>query len=99
MKIHGGWTQTPNAIYAAIPHMRTAELLCTLVLVRETYGYHRVRARITYAQFLRDTGIGSKATVSRGLRAVEQRGFFERTVVPSIWQIAPTIEVQEENHG
>lgn len=96
MGIQGGWTRTPNEIYAAMSDMRTAELLCTLVLVRQTYGFHRVRARVTYAKFMRATGIGSKATVSRGLRAVEQRGFFQRTAVPSIWQIAPTLELLEE---
>lgn len=96
MQILGGWTKTPNQIYAAIPEMRTPELLCTLVLVRETYGYHRVRARLTYAQFMRATGIAGKSTVARGLRDVEKRGFFQRTTVPSIWQIAPTLELLEE---
>ncbi len=92
IELSGGWTKTPNRIYDSIPKMETAELLCTLVLVRETYGYHRRRVRLTYADFMRATGIGSKSTLARALRAVETRGFFKRTAVPSVWQVVQAAE-------
>lgn len=77
---------TPNAIYEAMPSMSAPELLCTLVLVRETVGYHRQQVRLTYAELMRASGIGSKATVAEALRRVEARGFFRRTA-PSVWQL------------
>lgn len=86
MKPNSGWTKTPNAIYDAIPSMSAAELLCTLVLVRETTGYQRRQVKLTYAEFMRATGIGSKATVAAALRAVERRGFFQRTAA-SAWRL------------
>ena len=89
IEIPEGWTRTPNSIYDIIPKMETAELLCTLALVRETYGFHRQRVRLTYADFMRATGIGSKSTLARALKAVEARGFFKRTAARSVWQIVP----------
>ena len=86
MNVNGGWTKTPNEIFAAIPAMGTPELLCTLVLVRETAAYHRRQARLTYAGFMRATGIKSRAALAAGLRAVEARGFFRRTAV-GWWQL------------
>lgn len=96
MKTDGGWTKTPNEIYDVIPSMSTSELLCTLILVRETYGYHRPRVRLTYASFMRATGIRSKSTIASATKAVEMRGFFKRTAVPSVWQIAEPTSAPEK---
>lgn len=98
MKIHGGWTKTPNEIYETIPKMSTPELLCTLILVRETYGYHRRRVRLTYASFMRATGIKGKSTISAALRDIEARGLFKRTAVPSVWQIVEQTVLKENDH-
>ncbi len=94
MPLHGGWTKTPNAIYEAIPNMSAAELLCTLVLMRETAGTQRRRVKLTYDELMRATGIGSRATVAAALRAAEKRGFFRRTA-PSVWELVE--ERQEED--
>jgi hypothetical protein len=87
MKLGWGTTETPNMIFEALPEMSTAELLCTLVLVRETYGCDRRQVRMTYADFMRLTGIGSKATVAPALEAIEARGFFRRVDDRSIWEV------------
>ena len=77
----------PNTIFAALPQMGAAEVLCTLVLVRETYGCDRPLARLFYSDFMRLTGIGSKNTVARALEAVERRGFFRRTGQRGEWEV------------
>lgn len=77
----------PNAIFEAFPKMSTAEVLCTMVLVRETYGCDRVQVHLTLADFRRLTGIGSKGTLIRAHQAVEQRGFFRRTDKRSTWAV------------
>jgi hypothetical protein len=77
----------PNAIFEALPSMSTAEVLCTLVLVRETYGCDRRQVRLSYRDFMRLTGIGSRATIAPALDAVEARGFFRRTGQRSEWEV------------
>ena len=84
----------PNVIFEALPLMSAAEVLCTLVLVRETYGCDRRQARVTYADFMQRTGIGSKGTVARALEAIELRGFFRRALERSEWEV-----VDEANRG
>ena len=81
------WTQPPNMIYADFGQMETAELRCTLVLIRETYGYHRQATKLTYDDFLRLTTIKSKATIGAGLKAVARRGYFKRGGQRSQWLI------------
>jgi hypothetical protein len=99
MPINGGWTKTPNKIYETIPDMSTPELLCTLILVRHTYGYHRRRVRLTYTNFMRATGIRSRSTIARALRQVETRGFFQRSSADfSVWHIAPPTPPHKEPH-
>ena len=92
MKLGRGSTATPNAIFEVMPLMSTAEVLCTMVLVRETYGCDRRQARVTYSDFKRLTGIGSKATIARALDAIEARGFFRRADEQSMWEAC---EVEE----
>ncbi len=87
MSLGGGSTAMPNVIFEAIPKMSTAEVLCTLILVRETYGCDRRQARVSYSDFMRCTGIGSKATVAPALEAIEARGFFRRTEERSEWEV------------
>jgi hypothetical protein len=42
--------------------MTLPELACTILLVRETYGWHRPWARLTRADFCKLTPIKSRAT-------------------------------------
>jgi hypothetical protein len=87
MNISGGW-RIPHAITDAMPHMTLPELACTLLLVRETYGWHRPWARLTRADFCKLTPIKSRATVGTALKAIEARGFFHRAAKRSIWLVS-----------
>ena len=93
MNSSGGWTKYPNDIHANISSMRPTEIACMLVLVRETYGYHRQQTRLTYEDFKYQTGIKAKSTINASLKAIEARGFFRRsTSHRSQWQICETAE-------
>ncbi len=96
MNIPGGWSKSPHQIYDAMPLMSGVEYKCTAVLVRETYGYHRRRARLTYDDFTAQTGIKGRATITATLKAIEARGFFRRTESPSEWQICELPGGEEE---
>jgi len=71
-----GWTKTPNAIFDAMPEMSEAELKITMALVRATYGVHSERCALTYNDLSAATGMTSRASVSKGVKAVLARGFF-----------------------
>jgi len=87
MKTSGGWSKIPHAITDAMPHMTLPELACTILLVRETYGWHCPWARLTRADFCKLTPIKSRATVGVALNTVEARGFFYRAARRSRWTI------------
>ncbi len=99
MNIPGGWSKSPHFIHDAMSSMSGPEFKCTAVLVRETYGYHRRRARLTYRDFMQQTGIRGKATIATALKAIEARGFFCRTSSPSEWQICDPWDAGEELEG
>ena len=99
MDINGGWSKTPHAITNAMPQMTMPELACTMLLVRETYGWHRPRARLTYGDFTRLTNVKSKSSVAEALNLVETRGFFRRTGERSVWAIGETEIVDGAAHA
>jgi hypothetical protein len=55
--------------------MSWPEWVCTDVLIRETFGWHREWAYLPQRYFLQRTPIKSRATVIKALQAVEARGF------------------------
>ena len=59
-----------------MPHMTLPELACTLLLVRETYGWHRPWARLTRADFCKLTPIKSRATVGTAHRTSGEDNVF-----------------------
>ena len=74
------YTQTPNAIYALMPEMSEAELRVTLAICRQTFGWHRGKARISLADLERATGM-SKQGVLQGIEAGAGRGIIAREAV------------------
>ena len=93
MKIPGGWSRYPHAIHDAISSMNPADVVCMLVLIRETYGYHRRQTKLTYEDFRCQTGIKGRATIAASLKAIEAQGFFRRTGAHrSEWEIGKRLE-------
>lgn len=72
------YTKTPNAILEALPTMHEGELKLTALLIRATYGWHRREVRMTYDEMMEACGIGSRATMATAVKAVDDRGFFDR---------------------
>ena len=96
MDISGGWSKTPHFITDAMADMSLTELACTILLIRETYGWQRSWARLTYKDFRRRSAIKSKSAIAVALNDVEMRGFFRRTGQRSIWQIVAPEEGRED---
>jgi hypothetical protein len=97
MAFSGGYSKLPHVIMKELAEMSLPEVACTLVLVRETLGWHREYAWLRNKDFRKATPIRSKTTIRAALQAVEARGFFRRTRRRSVWVLGERL--REEYDG
>lgn len=71
------YTQVPNDFFPLIPEMDESELRVTLVMIRETFGYHRSEFRMGINKLAIATGLSRNGTKA-GAEAAENRGTFRR---------------------
>jgi hypothetical protein len=88
----GGWFPTPiEVVDVMTPRLSPTAMLVLLVVVRQTWGWvarpggnpreRRKWDRISYSQFQANSGIGSRATISRALSECMEKGFVLRRQV------------------
>lgn len=72
------YTQTPNVFFDALMQgMNEAELKVTLVIIRETFGWHRQSVPLTLDDLVDKTGL-SRQGVLNGVSDGQKRGTLER---------------------
>ena len=71
------FTQVPNDFFPLIPDMEDAELRVTLVMIRETFGYHRDNFRMGIKKLAVAAGLSPNGARA-GAEAAEERGTFRR---------------------
>lgn len=71
-------TQVPNDFFDMIADMSETELRVTLVMIRETRGWHRDAAKLGKQEMADRSGLSFNG-VTAGCEAAEQRGIFRRT--------------------
>lgn len=71
------YTQVPNDFFPLISEMDESELRVTLVMIRETFGYHRSDFRMGINKLAAATGLSRNGTKA-GAEAAENRGTFRR---------------------
>lgn len=71
------FTQVPNDFFPLIPDMEDAELRVTLVMIRETFGYHRSDFRMGIKKLAAAAGLSPNGARA-GAEAAEERGTFRR---------------------
>jgi len=71
-------TQVPNDFFDMMPEMSEAELRVTLIMIRETRGWHRDAAKIGKQEMADRSGLSFNG-VTAGCEGAEQRGTFRRT--------------------
>lgn len=71
-------TQVPNDFFDMIPDMSEAELRVTLIMIRETRGWHRDAAKIGKQELADRSGLSFNG-VTAGCDAAGKRGTFRRT--------------------
>lgn len=72
------FTQVPNDFFPLIPDMEDAELRVTLVMIRETFGYHRADFRMGIKKLAVAAGLSPNGARA-GAEAAEERGTFRRS--------------------
>jgi hypothetical protein len=72
------YTQVPNDFFDMIRDMDETELKATLIIMRETFGYHRRSAKVGIAEISRRAGISYNGA-SQGCEKAQKRGTIERT--------------------
>lgn len=72
------YTQTPNDFFVMVPDMSDAELRVTLVMIRETFGFHRDGFKMGINKLADAAGL-SRNGAKDGAEAAEKRGTFKRT--------------------
>lgn len=76
------YTVTPNDLFDALPDLAYAELKVALVLIRQTFGFHRGEVRVTITQLSAMTGLSRNAVVL-ALPKLEERDWICREVDPN----------------
>ena len=75
------YTQTPNDLFDLIPELGDAELKVLMVIIRETFGYHRTTRRMSVRNLAKLSGLtvrnafnGAEKAIERGLIYKKQDG-------------------------
>lgn len=71
------YTQTPNDFFDMIADMEESELRVTLVMIRQTFGFHRDGFKMGIGKLAKAAGL-SENGAKAGAKAAEARGTFRR---------------------
>jgi len=71
------YTQTPNDFFDMLPEMEDSELRVTLVMIRNTFGFHRDGFKMGIGKLAKAAGL-SENGAKAGAKAAEARGTFRR---------------------
>lgn len=73
-------TQTPNDFFDYhLPRIDTlAELKVICVFIRESFGWHRDRFKLSIGEILVRSGLESRKSVTKGVKLAEKRGLIKR---------------------
>ena len=75
------YTQTPNDLFDHwLPLLKESELKVLLVIMRKTFGWHKVRDRISISQLARLTGL-TEETVVIATKSLQKKGVILKQVV------------------
>jgi hypothetical protein len=88
------YTQTPNDFFTMLPDMSEAELRVTLVMIRQTFGFHRNGFKLGVTKLADAAGLSRQGALD-GAAAAEKRGTFRRTNPDAITEAEWELVVDE----
>jgi DNA-binding MarR family transcriptional regulator len=89
------YTQVPNDLFAALPHLTDPQIRCLLIITRWTLGYHRTTCTASLTDIQRETGL-SRPSVIAALMQLHEGGLITRThrYPRSTWRLNITNETR-----
>lgn len=72
------YTQTPNDFFSMVPDMEESELRVTVVMIRQTFGFHRDGFKMAVGKLAKAAGLSRQGALD-GAKAAENRGTFRRS--------------------
>lgn len=88
------YTQTPNDFFDMLPDMGEAEMRVTLVMIRQTFGFHRGSFKLGVGKLAAAAGLSRQGALD-GAAAAERRGTFRRVNPESIKEAEWELVVDE----
>lgn len=88
------YTQTPNDFFDMVPDMTDAELRVTIVMIRQTFGFHRGSFKLGVSKLAEAAGLSRQGALD-GAAAAEKRGTFRRVNPESIKEAEWELVVDE----
>jgi hypothetical protein len=88
------YTQTPNDFFVMVSDMSEAELRVTLVMIRQTFGFHREEFKLGVTKLANAAGLSRQGALD-GAAAAEKRGTFRRTNPDAITEAEWELVVDE----
>lgn len=81
MKIFApNYTQTPNELFDEwLPNLNEAELKVLMVIMRKTFGWHKIRDKISLSQLEKHTGL-LRQSILKASKSLENKGLISKTV-------------------
>ncbi len=95
------YTQTPNDLFDKwLPHLKEVELKVLLVIMRKTFGWHKIRDKISLSQLEKLTG-STRTNIGTAIDGLIEKGLVKREVVGEIGRQSTYYEliVQEESNN
>jgi hypothetical protein len=99
------YSKVPHWFFEITPTLNEPELRVLLVIIRQTYGWNRMTDKISYSQFMDQSGLKTRASVAKGLRGLAAKGLIEKnpktvtaqaiTIVPIESKITASVLVHE----
>jgi hypothetical protein len=92
------YTQTPNDFFKMLPEMGEAEVKVTLIMIRNTFGFHRDGFKMGIGKLAQAAGL-SRAGALTGAQQAEYRGTFKRTnpenITEAEWELVVPLQLLE----
>lgn len=92
------YTQAPNDFFSMLPDMSEAEIRVTLVMIRQTFGFHRDGFKMGVTKLANAAGLSRQGALD-GAKAAEDRGTFKRAnpeaQTEAEWELVVPLNVVE----
>ena len=93
-----GFTKTPNFVFEIMPQLTPAEFKVIMVIVRQTYGYHKLSDAISLTQFESMTELSRQGVVN-ALSSLIEKNFVTKSTMGNTHKYAVKLVNSVDYHA